>query len=41
MDNNGFGMLEIILVLAVLIILAMAFGDDISRFIADIIMRLS
>lgn len=41
MDNRGFGVVEIILALAVMIVLVMIFGDDISRFIADVIMRLS
>lgn len=41
MNNRGFGIVELILVLAVMIVLAMVFGDDISRFIADMIMRLS
>lgn len=41
MNDDGFGVVEIILILAVMIVLAMAFGDDISRFIADMIMRLS
>ncbi len=41
MNDDGFGVVEIILILAVIIVLAMAFGDDISRFIADMIMRLS
>lgn len=41
MNNGGFGIMEIILVLAVMIVLVMVFGDDISRFIADMIMRLS
>lgn len=41
MNDDGFGVVEIILVLAVMIVLVMIFGDDISRFIADMIMRLS
>lgn len=41
MNNRGFGVVELILVLAVIIVLLMVFGDDISRFIADIVMRLS
>lgn len=41
MNDNGFGVVEIILALAVMIVLVMIFGDDISRFIADVIMRLS
>lgn len=41
MNDDGFGVVEIILILAVMIVLAMAFGDDILRFIADMIMRLS
>lgn len=41
MNDDGFGVVEIILALAVMIVLAMIFGDDISRFIADMIMRLS
>lgn len=41
MDDDGFGVVEIILALAVMIVLVMIFGDDISRFIADMIMRLS
>jgi len=40
MNNRGFGMVEIILVLAVIIVLLMVFGDDISRFIADMVIRL-
>lgn len=39
MDNRGFGVVEVIIILAVMIVLAMVFGDDISRFIADMIMR--
>ncbi len=39
MNDNGFGVVEIILALAVMIVLAMVFGKDISRFIADMIMR--
>lgn len=41
MNDDGFGVVEIILALAVMIVLVMIFGDDISRFIADMIMRLS
>lgn len=41
MNDDGFGVVEIILILAVMIVLVMIFGDDISRFIADMIMRLS
>lgn len=41
MNDDRFGVVEIILILAVMIVLAMAFGDDISHFIADMIMRLS
>ena len=41
MNNRGFGVVEIILLLVVMIVLIMVFGDDISRFIADMIMRLS
>ncbi len=41
MNDDGFGVVEIILALAVMIVLVMIFGDDISRFIADVIMRLS
>ena len=41
MNNRGFGVVEIILLLVVMIVLIMVFGDDISRCIADMIMRLS
>lgn len=41
MNNRGFGVVEVIIILAVMIVLAMVFGDDISKFIADMIMRLS
>lgn len=41
MNNRGFGIVELILVLAVIIVLLMVFGDDISWFIADTVMRLS
>lgn len=41
MNDDGFGVVEIILALAVMIVLVMIFGDDISRFIADMVMRLS
>lgn len=41
MNDDGFGVVGIILALAVMIVLVMIFGDDISRFIADMIMRLS
>ena len=39
MNNRGFGVVEIILLLVVMIVLIMVFGDDISRFIADMFMR--
>lgn len=38
MNNRGFGVVEIILLLVVMIVLIMVFGDDISRFIADMFM---
>lgn len=41
MNDDGFGVVEIILALAVMIVLVMIFGEDISRFIADMVMRLS
>lgn len=41
MNDDGFGVVEIILALAIMIVLVMIFGKDISRFIADMIMRLS
>lgn len=40
MNDNGFGVVEVILILAVMIVLVMVFGDDISRFIAGMIKRL-
>lgn len=40
-NNDGFGVVEIILALAVMIVLVMLFGKDISYFIADMVMRLS
>ena len=39
MNNRGFGVVEIILLLVVMIVLIMVLGDDISRFIADMFMR--
>lgn len=39
MNNRGFGVVEIILLLVVMIVLIMVFVDDISRFIADMFMR--
>ena len=39
MNNRGFGVVEIILLLVVMIVLIMVFGDDISRFIAAMFMR--
>ena len=39
MNNRGFGVVEIILLLVVMIVLIMVFGYDISRFIADMFMR--
>lgn len=41
MNDDGLGVVEIILALAVMIVLVMIFGKDISHFIADMIMRLS
>ena len=41
MNNRGFGVVEVIIILAVMIVLVMIFGKDISHFIADMIMRLS
>lgn len=40
MNDDGFGVVEIILALAVMIVLVMIFGENISHFIADMIMRL-
>lgn len=40
-NDDGCGVVEIILILAVIIVLVMVFGDDISHFIADMLMRLS